>query len=465
MVRSALRPALLASLALAFAAPGCVDDGDPIDANAPPMLGPDAPEAAIRGLLRLGNPGPWVGGEVERLQLQLDGAEAESIAWTSEAGATWSDGDVVHWTLPRRDEASLTATVLTTEGEVLEATFTFGLHWSYDDAALEWAVNPAATGQVDPSPDSMSECHLDIASNDWPHVVWRNDTHAQLWYGYFDGSTWQIELVDGPGFDVGGQVTSNYVDFVLDSSGNPHITYAFSDEPNQVRYATKSGGTWTREIANPTYLKLSGSHLGIALDPSAGNRPTIVYTRGNGSDEEPVVTYRTGTNSWTESVLSAANSGDDFSGGLAFDTTGTLYFSYNWSPTDVMTWSAGGGFGSRQNTGITNYSYWTQLWLDAVQQPIVLTDTLVAHKIGSNWNLSAWESGEYGYFDLATDGSGQPRIAVRHGSDLELMELNGENYWLYSEVDSMDADNPSLRVDSSGNSHACYIKGDEVWFW
>ena len=457
-----VRTALLTSLALTFL-PGCVSDD--VDPDGPPLLGADAPEPRIRGLLRLGNPGPWIGGEVERLQLQLDGAEAESVAWSTDAGATWAIGDVVHWTLPRRDEAALTAQVTTTDGALLEATFSFGLSWSYDDAALEFAVNPAATGQIDPSPDAMSECHLEIASSDVPHAVWRNDTHAQLWYGYFDGSTWQIELVDGPGFDTGGQIAASTVDMVIDTAGNPHIVYGYSDVPGDVRYATKSGGVWTREVASASFPKQSSSHVGIALDPTNGQRATLVWTYQNGSDEEPVVSYRASASSWVEERYTAASNGDDFSGGLAFDTSGTLYFSFNWSPTDVMTWTAGGGFGARDSTGITNYSYWTLLELDATQNPILLTDTAAAHKVTGGWSLSAWEAAEMANYDLTTDGSGDPRIAVRHGSNLELAQLNSESYWLYTEVDSMDGDNPSIRVDSSGNSHACYQKSDEVWFW
>ena len=184
----------------------------------------------------------------------------------------------MHWTLPRRDEAALTAQVTTTDGALLEATFSFGLSWSYDDAALEFAVNPAATGQIDPSPDAMSECHLEIASSDVPHAVWRNDTHAQLWYGYFDGSTWQIELVDGPGFDTGGQIAASTVDMVIDTAGNPHIVYGYSDVPGDVRYATKSGGVWTREVASASFPKQSSSHVGIALDPTNGQRATLVWT-------------------------------------------------------------------------------------------------------------------------------------------------------------------------------------------
>ncbi len=453
---------LLATLAAAsLALPGCMpSDSEP---DAAPQLGPDAPQARIRGLLRLGNGGPWIGGEVERLQLLLDGAEAESIEWTSEAGATWTDGDVVHWTLPRMDEAALGVQVVTTDGEALSAEFTFGLHWSYDEAALEFAVSPAATGQIDPSPDAMSECHLAIASNDVPHVIWRNDTHAQLWYGWFNGTTWQNELVDGPGFDVGGQI-GNVMDMVLDSAGNPHIVYYYSDDPTEVRYAKKSGGVWTREAANPTYDNYGG-HLGIALDPANGQRPTIVFTYPYGSDEEPVVTYRASANTWVEAVYSAAGNGDDFTGGLAFDTAGTLHFTFNPYPTDVMTWSASGGFGSRDAINILNTSYTTLLVLDAVQQPIVMTDSLMGHKVGNAWIQSAWEAAEMSYYDLAVDNVGGPRLAVRHGSNLELAQLNSESYWLYTEIDAMDSNTPSIRVDSSNVNHAAYIKSDEVWFW
>ncbi len=52
-----LTPVLLTALfAAAIALPGCVTSD--VDPDGPAQLGPDAPEARIRGLLRLGTGGP-----------------------------------------------------------------------------------------------------------------------------------------------------------------------------------------------------------------------------------------------------------------------------------------------------------------------------------------------------------------------------------------------------------------------
>lgn len=454
----------LAALLLA----GCQPTPSPDTVSYGPEVPADTVEgtrsAAIRGLDRLGKGGPMIAGTVERFRIELDAAEGSIVRWSANAGAVWSDGGLVHWTLPPLDEGALTAEVITKDGERLEGTFTFDIALDPEDAEMEWAVNVAADGQIDPTPDVLERCNLQIGAGDVPHVVYYNDTHAQLWYGFFDGATWQLELVDGPGFDVGGSV-HQLSDFVLDAAGNPHIAYYIVDSPSyQLRYATKIGGSWVREQAN-TSVNVHVGAIAIDLDPSQANRPTIFFTRQNNSDEDPAVAYRTATNSWTVDTNALGANFFDALGGARFDGAGTLWTVFGQYLPQVVTWSATASWGTPETlAGTSGSNVEGRVELDSVGQPIVMLSTGMHHRVGGSWIRSAYESFDAAYFDLAVDNAALPVFAVRHGVHVEIGELNSESYWLYSEVDDSDADVPSVQVDSSNITHVCYTKDDQIWF-
>mgnify|MGYP000524515456 CR=1 FL=1 len=451
--------------ALCFAALSLVACQPPVDPAAPPSYGPElaadgTTSAAIRGLDRLGKGGPMVAGTVERFRIEVDGAEGSIVRWSANAGAVWSDGDLVHWTLPPLDVGALTAEVITKDGESLDATFTFDIAEDPEDAEMEWAVSVAADGQIDPTPDDVGRCRLQIGSGDVPHVVYHNFTHGQLWYGFFDGATWQLEVVDGPGFDVGGAIGST-LDFVLDAAGNPHIAYYYTGNL-EVRYATKVGGSWVRENANP----VNNVHLApltMLLDPANGNRATILWTRQSGSLEQPVVSYRTGPNSWVEDPYTSGISNDDALGG-AFTSSGTLWAVYDNSSVDAIQWTPSGSWGTPENVGSIATNYDARVEMDAINQPIVMTGGGMYHRIGTSWNRSAYEPSFVTYYDLTVDNAALPVFAALYNNHLEIGELNSESYWLYTQIDDMDSDYPSVEVDSSNITHVCYTNNDQVWF-
>lgn len=96
-------------------------------------------------------------------------------------------------------------------------------------------------------------------------------TNGNLKYARYDGMAWNIQTVDGdyPGIDVGGHTS-----LVLDSSGQPHITYVNSSTNIMLKYTHYNGASWVTQTidAGPNDVGLYNS---IVLD--GDDNPQISY--------------------------------------------------------------------------------------------------------------------------------------------------------------------------------------------
>jgi hypothetical protein len=459
--------ALSALLLLPLAA--CIPLDEPADgvAGQDAVEGPLTPvdgvqEFAIVGLKRTTTKGPMIAGTVEEFRLVTTGDWSGEVSWHADVGTLYSDGITASWLVPNVEEARLEVHVATDAGDEETAGFPYTIQTIEADPS--YAVSPLAVGQVDSTPDSISDCELAIDSSDVPHVVYRSSTHSQLKYAYFDGAAWQNEVVDGPGFDVGGLVASYYIDMVVDSSGSPHIAYTYSSN-QEVRYATPSATGWVREATATSYpYNTSYGQLGIALDPSQGQRPTMIWSYDSGTPEKPVVGYRTGTNSWVEEIYSGAYDEDYATGGIAFDSGGAAWIPYNRSYVAIVRWSDSGGWYGSESIGTFSTANYHPVVLDGSQQPIMMHSTGLEHRVSSSWIHSDFENGSVSPYDIALVGA-SPRLGLRHGGALEFIEPNSEGYWIYTEIDDMDSTTLSVDTDSSGGTHACYVKSGALWFY
>ena len=274
-----------------WAAPTAADPSDADVAEAPQILGLERVDS-----------GPMQAGTVVEFLLVTRGDWDGLVHWEVSGGELQSSGIEARWLLPNAEKALIRARLEPRGQEPVEAEFLYAIQDPKDEIA--WAVSPLATGLIDPTPDAITGCRLAIDDNDVPHVVYRSGTHLQLWYATFTGSSWSIDFVDGPGFDVGGLVANDF-DLAVTSTGVPHVVYRYSNF-DDVQYATLSGANWIREEANTSYnsTEAYGGRLAIDLDPLNSNRPTVAWTyySSAGSDLQPVVAYRTGAGAWTESV-------------------------------------------------------------------------------------------------------------------------------------------------------------------
>lgn len=436
---------------------------------------PDPPEIAfddggdalsVLGIELLAESATLRPGQVVELGVRTAGNGVGQVEWSVDEGQILGRRQGrASWLVPDVAQATVRAVVRPRgTGEELEAVGVFDI--AVDEVKdLSWTVNPLAVGLVDPTPDSISSCKLAFDSADNPNILYRSADHSQLWWARWQGSSWTITFVDGPGFDVGGLV-QNQFDFVLGSSGTPHIAYWYSDY-EAPRYATVNGSTWIREAAS-TLETASGSYaIAIALDPIQGNRPTIVFPHyySVGNDRVTAVTYRTAPNTWTSSPNLTGGYYDEPTGSVAFTASGVAWIGYGTQSLRVVNWSNANGFFDAAVLANGYGASTSRMRLDGSNQPMMIEAYSVWHRVGGAWQSSTYENGSTSWYDLARDVSGDPRLGVRHDNVLELVHTNAEGYWQYTQVGPVDSARFGVAVDSADQTHACYVDAGQLYFY
>jgi hypothetical protein len=281
-------------------------------------------------------------------------------------------------------------------------------------------------------PSSDRALRLDAAGH--PHIAYGGD---HLYYAWHNGTTWHVETAD-PAAGVGA-----YASLVLDSEGNPYISY-YLQYHYQVNYGTlkyahrNSAGVWTIQTVAAGTQNSSVDYSAIGLDGSG--RPCIAYGQNFlMSHGELRYTCQDGDTWETPQVVykSPILTVDRLS--LAFDSQGrphVAYYNsetvedrlkysyyvgpgagncwpeYNWNCEDVEA-----GYGGGANPSLA---------LDSQDRPHISYD---ANRYSTwwlkyaSWNDTSWdmewigEDGRTGYSSLALDGQDRPRIAYVHAYD------------------------------------------------
>ncbi|NWG10632.1 hypothetical protein HXY33_02610 [Candidatus Bathyarchaeota archaeon] len=151
-------------------------------------------------------------------------------------------------------------------------------HISYGDETmpttnykLKYAYYDGSTWQIQVVTDDFNGWGTSIAvdSNNRPHISYcGGEPNFFLMHAYYDDSTWQTETVDDSG-----NVGMWYSSIALDSSDRPRISY-YDNDHQTLKYASWDGTTWQTETVDYAYG--TGKFNCLALDPS-GN-PHISYS-------------------------------------------------------------------------------------------------------------------------------------------------------------------------------------------
>ncbi|MFL5319097.1 MAG: hypothetical protein ACJ790_05530 [Myxococcaceae bacterium] len=447
-----------------------------------PMPNHDDTAAEIHGLERESGDGPYLTGVTETFHLSADEG-LSSIRWSATAGSLTSSGDRATWTMPKDEGvASLTVTALTKDGAEKTATWNFQVSAatvSHRDELLAQAI-PVLDGGTNDATGSSCELQYDSANN--LHLGFRNDTHPGLFYGQWNGSVWNVQIVDGMGFNVGGLVDSEWA-MTVDPTNHPHFAYRLDN--NQIWYATYNGTSWTRERVDntqPAYNNSGYRMMTIALNPAQANRPTILYVGLSATNYPHIVAaVRTGANTWTNTQLTwqgGASSYQYMAGQALYTTAGNLIV-----PIYLSGFNAALGFWDGTTTtpsqvdltaaGAGNTAPW-DVWVNAAwasttravyRTRSAIYDVNVGNPItastaaDSNVEVSGSTVGDVAW-------QSKPYLLHMHGSNVELVTSNPQGFWSYTQLGTANTGSkPSLSVSSTGNVSICYQSpGGQVTF-
>lgn len=415
----------------------------------------------VRGIQREGGSGPYVTGTTETFRLSLDG-EAQAISWSASAGTLNSSWDKATWKLPASGIATLSATVRSADGSEKTVSWNFQVEDAQSPyATAREALLAAPVNLLDAGTEiTGTECAIEYDTGNNVHLAFTNDTHPSLTYGLWNGSTWNLQLVDGMGFNNGGQVTGQ-IRMVLDTSttpATPHLVYQLFGQG--LWYATKSGGSWIRErvdnTTDPLYTSLSAA---IALNPAQGKRPTIVYTSYVGSYRN-VVAVRTAANTWTTTRISVgAPTSQYVTGDAQFNSAGTLFFPFTYGY--LMSWDGTTATAYNFSQSSTWSPEWTNMVWSGANKLLLrgarsVVEITVANPVTSSTNtVSIVEQSDTNNGDLAYGT--KPVMLHHHGTNLELVTTNAQNFWTYTQLGTATAaSNPGIALSSTGVASICY---------
>lgn len=187
-----------------------------------------------------------------------------AIHYTRLTGGVWQD-EVVDTGVGN------TALVLDMAGQPHIIYFNQGLRYArYDGANWQLATVDAVGGGF------SFALVLDAAER--PHISYQDDNARSLNYAWFNGTTWLTETVDR-GDEYGAGVESS---LALDTAGRPHIIYrqeaTLSSPSIKLKYAWFDGNTWQIEM-----VESAGVNGTPTLVLDSNNQPRIAYVHYEGT--------------------------------------------------------------------------------------------------------------------------------------------------------------------------------------
>lgn len=166
------------------------------------------------------------------------------------------------------------------------------------ETSRQWDIYTIDTGNVG------FYSSIDVDNQNRPHISYYDAASDDLKYAYWNGSAWDIDLVDGQGSNRG-----EYTSIALDSYGNPHISYINGDVGGNcsmvlddagylhISYADYSNGVLkyaTIEIVDieEDTRQTNGFPFQIMPNPSHAGQSMIRYGLAK-SDNVSIIVYNT----------------------------------------------------------------------------------------------------------------------------------------------------------------------------
>jgi hypothetical protein len=157
-----------------------------------------------------------------------------------------------------------------------------------------------------------------------PHISYYDQANGNVKYATKSGGAWVREVVAKAGPVNGASYVAVYTSIALDFAGTPHIIYYDYDQ-HQLKYAAKSGRAWTIEIVDSAG-GLTGAFPSLALDSSYNPHVSYLgFAPGDGSGSLKYATKSGGL--WVVEVVdSDGDTGEETS--LAIDASNHPHIAY-----------------------------------------------------------------------------------------------------------------------------------------
>jgi len=297
---------------------------------------------------------------------------------------------------------------------------------------------------------------LALDSNGYPAISYFESLNEDLKFAYWNGSSWDIEIVDWEG-DVGRQTS-----LALDSNGYPAISYAdrFDDlNEGDLKFARWNGSSWDIETVD-SIGDIRWTELGTSLSLDSNGYPAISYYD---SWDHDLKFARWNGSSWDIEVVDS----DTYVGpcsSLELDSNGYPAISYqdwwttnenlkfarwNGSSWDIEVVDSDGDLGYSNSLALDSNGYPAISYSDATNR-----DLKFARWNGSSWDIEVVDSGTVGSWNsLALDSNGYPAISYsgETNDDLKFARWNGSSWDIeVVEADGNNAGHSSLELDSNG---------------
>jgi hypothetical protein len=282
------------------------------------------------------------------------------------------------------------------------------------EGSRQWQIDTIDAGNVG------YYSSIDVDSQNRPHISYYDASNDDLKYAYWDGSAWQIQVIDQSG-DVG-RWTSIAVDR---NTGDVHISYCHESNRDLV-YAHWDGATWDIDTVDGQGSN-RGEFTSIALD-SYGN-PHISYVNGDVGDI--LWAYKIGGPPWWGTHLVDDDHDTGRYTSIVFDSSDYPHFSYH-----DYTWSL---FTNRRwcKYACYNGSTFPSMWVD-----------------------TRYYTGYY--TSIAVDNYNLPHISYQGASNCDYARWNG-SVWQLVAVDPDGGSTSgwlgtSILLDDDYNPHIAYYR-------
>ena len=281
------------------------------------------------------------------------------------------------------------------------------LHFAYRVGGV-WAIDTVDTNTP------LFYCSLALTAAGEPRIAYSNG--SDLKYAAKSGGTWTIETADE------GRNAGLYCSLALDTNGNPYISHfdveATGPQIGDLRLAKKIGGSWSAEIIDDV-TEVRGSYTAIAVDQQM----------------VPHISYYDAKNGDLRYVTRADNS--------------YVYERAAGVSTDV---------GTHTSIAVTGQGVPLISYYDNTNHDLRLATRLGTNTWASEPVATSGDVGQYGSLVLASDGL-TPHVSFFDASNGDLLYATKAGaVWIVTPVDTggVVGLGTSIDLDESDNPHVSY---------